>query len=651
MKTVIFDNRSFVGDRLRHIYPQNEILELNKNSFEDFISRLLFCEKEKDLVFYINLNTQITGKPDLEFFSDVNNSDSSLNGVVFLTWLRINRFLHHCVIYSFETQQSILKRHPEKMIICSPGTSYYRLPFDPANIPINKLRNLNSSEQVKPYLKPAVDKSFSRHEHASWWGIKQLYYVHFIFNEKISFNGINKAYPEKIRILMSRPQNQIMTFLNDIENKKLRNIANKNEVWINRGDFSFDDDGYLIMAEEKKRENYIKAISDLNKYLSERVIPKIVLFDDNFDIGFSDILVRMIYTRLISDSNAKINTKIKEKPIIFKKQITLIGKEYSIIKDNNVDWEPVFYAVKDTSEKYRKVIDNNFDFFEYLIEEKNFYPDLLMLDLRLMNERGHLSWDDTTGAQVFQKIRNHDFTIPILITTASNKINSFRNLMMIGADEYWIKEGIDENRTPMETIDNYYRLLYKIFTLTRRDFKIRTKLNRLITEIEKSDTKYWWEEKDWQFEDPYDGIDRITKADRKQILTILKEIQSQYHLLVFTKTVNYMDVVNRLDHELFGGLFVSSGKIVELVHDINKIKRKRRMLKKKFRKIKNKAISKIIYDPEGKINSRNDSRGNFLYTKRHLSAHHKNSSRKLDFRDLLTQLDNLCSYLNNNRDI
>ena len=53
---------------------------------------------------------------------------------------------------------------------------------------------------------------------------------------------------------------------------------------------------------------------------------------------------------------------------------------------------------------------------------------LLILDLRLKQEKGELPIEDISGIKVLKELKKEKFSCPILITTASNKWKSYKEI-------------------------------------------------------------------------------------------------------------------------------------------------------------------------------------------------------------------------------
>jgi len=67
------------------------------------------------------------------------------------------------------------------------------------------------------------------------------------------------------------------------------------------------------------------------------------------------------------------------------------------------------------------------------------------LDLRLFGETGNYPIQDVSGFKVLDIILSSSRKrCPVLITSASNKIWSYKEAISRGADAYWVKQGLDD---------------------------------------------------------------------------------------------------------------------------------------------------------------------------------------------------------------
>lgn len=195
-------------------------------------------------------------------------------------------------------------------------------------------------------------------------------------------------------------------------------------------------------------------IAGIRNALNERR-PRIVYVDDMADKGWADILKRMVYK----------NEKDYER-------LTSIVPT----KDDSVD------AIV---EKICKVQD----------------PHLIILDLRLKNEKGYYAPADLSGFQVLQKLHEKSLPCAILVFTASNKVWSLKEAFKGNVMSFWTKGGLDNMDKTNDGVNNYLDLLCQINYLTNYKwmFELLAKIGDVKRKIENEGKTYWWQTKNLTF--------------------------------------------------------------------------------------------------------------------------------------------------------
>lgn len=369
---------------------------------------------DSKIVLFININLKINS-----------NFRQLQKGIELLIWLRVKGILNHVVLYSFEPLHSLLNRKPQHLIVTSDGTSFVQLPDDFSKIKLDKLAN---KENLKVHLKPAFDINKIRHKEANWWGIKKLWDVQrlLLFKKEADF-----SYPIGVSFQNNDLNSQLGVFLYEINNISLGKALNE-KIQIKEG--SSETDSTL-------REVY--KLFHINVKSIGR--PKILHIDDQWSDGWGEIFCKMIY----GETEYKL-------PIIDNQQ-----------KSHN--WNEFLFSFKPTVDNLSALRSNDSTFIDNL--ELNKF-DLIILDLRLdpkIDEQKSLH--EISGAIMLSEIRKRVKGIPILITTASNKVWSYEELMKLGADAYWMKEGIDNSYTAYNSVKNYYKLIILFELMTSERYK------------------------------------------------------------------------------------------------------------------------------------------------------------------------------------
>lgn len=161
-----------------------------------------------------------------------------------------------------------------------------------------------------------------------------------------------------------------------------------------------------------------------------------------------------------------------------------------------------------------------------LIEERNTACILLDIYLHPHELRGGIR--EKSGAKLLERLRRTFPTLPIIVFTASNKPWKHRDLMSLGADAIWVKEGFDEARSPEQSYYNIYRLLKLLQAATSREYRFLTLLGDRVAALCDRKKNFWWTARSitWQFGHPSSGRLTVSHEDghRKAVEEILKEI-------------------------------------------------------------------------------------------------------------------------------
>lgn len=242
------------------------------------------------------------------------------------------------------------------------------------------------------------------------------------------------------------------------KNKELIEEKNKLDRTIEeiRREIKENIEGYNI---QRSKKSISDIISDIRKSFQE-VPPKIIYVDDQAQEGWAKIFQRMIYGGE-SDNFAVI---VPQKEEDEKEIVQRISNEEKRLKENT-----------------NQIV-------------------LLILDLRLKQEKGELPIEDISGIKVLKELKKEKFSCPILITTASNKWKSYKEINRLGALAYWQKKGLDEQNDTKSLLENYFSFLKLIYILCK-DKTIEFLYNNfssMIRELEKNEEVYWWETAFWR---------------------------------------------------------------------------------------------------------------------------------------------------------
>lgn len=168
--------------------------------------------------------------------------------------------------------------------------------------------------------------------------------------------------------------------------------------------------------------------------------------------------------------------------------------------------------------------------------------------------------------------------MPIIVVTSINKTWRHNQLLDVGADAIWVKEGVDELRTPRESLHNIVRLLELIRRVTGASYSflhaLNQKLKALFKSIEKKEV--WWL-KDNKFQSASPG--NVYNVDATVVQDILSDSIQLFRTYVKDITMNFLEDPRVLrksrkrnsrqperESEFAKMLIMRLAKIIEIVH-------------------------------------------------------------------------------------
>jgi CheY-like chemotaxis protein len=425
----------------------------------------------------------------------------------------------HCVMYSFFTLEQILRRRPDNYILCSTGTTFICLPSDFSVVP-SLTQNKAKLDSLAPYIRGELTLPDERHDWANWWGIRQLYEVH-----KHVAGNLKLPYPNKV----------------EDEQQQLRS---KQAIYL----FGYRDEEIGAAYQKLSAQ-----IADVRTVLGSRV-PKILHVDDRWEDGWSKIFMRMIY------SNASLS----------KQSSDTIDPSSSHI-DYLLDDKPIFRVFNSfgTDRADEGAAKERMDVIYAGIKEAvNFGPHLVLLDLRLFNEPGvRYEAASLSGAKVLQWLRKQFQGIPIIMTTASNKVWSLEQLIQLGADAFWVKEGLDERKTPDGTVRNYLRLLQLVSIATGEKYGFLNRFDLSRLKLLQNKSPYWWEHYDWND----NGTTVTTEANRDTVEAILADtvLMLRSYLQQYEMGYGYRNQIE--ERSWAAAILRNAANVIEEVHQISAV--------------------------------------------------------------------------------
>jgi len=479
--------------------------EIGDLSSREIAKRVAEEVGDDDAVVFINVNLKSEGK-----------SRQDQAGVEVLKFLRLTEHFDernneardtHCVMYSFQSVEQLLREKPSSLILCSDGVTFKRLPSEFSELDLGELvEDKASVDDLDKFLRGEFRLPDERHSWANWWGLKQLYDVH--------------------RIVVDRPDLDYPRFVR----KQLTELQSV--------------EGVSIYAHRKKDltnnvEKYIYKIENIRDSLSKKSI-NIFQIDDLWDKGWYNIISRMIYANENYESSLYPS---------------------DVLTDESYD-----------EDEREDIIKRLFEQIEDIFETK-YAPNLILIDMRLFGEKGvSYEVEEISGNKLLKKIRSKYRGVPVIVTTASNKAWSRETLVQAGADGYWIKEGIDDRRSPEETVRNYLSLLELIETATGEKYQFTRRYGKAIEDL-KSEDEFWWEGKEWENKELGRKVNNdISKEEVFEMLEDSITMTRMYLRGYEMESRDNIDTHRAPEDMIIWSIAQHLGKIIEKVHSFSKLK-------------------------------------------------------------------------------
>ncbi len=533
-------------------------------------------------------------------------------GIALLQFLRIMNVSHHVVILSPDTEIQLIKENPDYLIIASKGTTITKQKYNFTGLTEERLKEL-ANEKFDSDLKPFILSGFrlpedERHNWANWWGIVQLTDTHRnVFpDEPLNFfNEDHKelSYPFAVTSKLKELRGQQAIYLYGHSPSDFIQATNElivadfeKQIRVLNNSINFIEPRLTPSGKERfkpdhwadVRANYHKlAVANLSSggasefYEEEKKMDEVIA-QKTTELKELKLKKEQIESTLNEIKNQKANRIIEvsgnENTIsrIKNNRTSLASNSQKILyidDQANEGWSDIFqillYGKLDAS-RFLAIFDcsKDIDSIYKVIEEKieSFNPNLILLDLRLKKEAGsHFNIDELSGTQILQKVRTAYPGLPVMMTTASNKVWTYQELMKTGADAFWIKEGLDSRFNASDSINNYERFLWLISKLFDGKYRVLIDFAQFVSNIDFS--KGWWNEYQKKARIKEIRIQHNSEELRKLLLEVVENIRMYLHYIHLEYgSLNEEKQVSESYHA--SSIINKLGNVVEIINDI-----------------------------------------------------------------------------------
>ncbi len=531
-----------------------------------------------------------------------NSEHIALKGLELIYWLRCKfGYEGQIIACGFLSIEKIRTLKPNYTIISSKGVYYFKLP---SVIPENLLKiktNTISTENLKNHARNLFHIEEARHEEANWWAMKTLLDCHSLKN--------NVVYPDMVL-------------------KKQKSLNNALASFIFRPKSYYEED-----LKKSLQENNISSTNfeDSKRKEIETIERQIMVFKNL--IPNSNIDDKESYRLKIKDLRSKLAKIDKKSNVLMIDDKALDGwkqvQEQVVGITKKIDVVDFDYLQKKPSSE---LVDNLWDKVNFYLNENSNLLDFIFLDLMLFpNSTKEDISESYSGLEILKRLKGKYEHIPVLITSASNKIWNYQLALSYGADAYWIKEGIENNYEFNESIINYNKLIELTKSFCSLEYSILRKFKGLNNKDFQRDA-FWWGNKKWSnssIETVKNGIQYTVPntqlVNKQNVFEYLLSFSKLLNFYIYETVIIKKSLSNKDKQSHFASLSILIGKVIELIHPA--------VRGENYKYLTTGAI----------IQLRGDKMGSELYILRNKYSH--NSSKQVSTSSFFSKLNQFYTYL------
>lgn len=526
------------------------------------------------------------------------SNKSLFYGIELALWLRLKQIEIPIFLLGWLPLDKLLKYNKYSVILSTTQIHYLQLPFlfTESNLAYY-IRSKAKQElnQILPYL---FDRIRFRHSEANWWSVKLLYDV---------YNGLTDSkndYPASVKDKLNETNNYIAQRLYNFNDAELKICIKE----------------YLLIKTSQEELVYANKLIEIKTQIVQNQRLYTFFVNSKNDLETAAKKHREIKQLQVEEESLK--SKIKALQTSDENKIahnSNINKNLLIIDDKiNEGWTDAYRLLFPNVSITTLAPDTTYKndlvgFYKNEVEKTIQGKDLLILDLRLFDEQSiYISPEQVSGVQLLKIIRQQNLDIPVLITSASNKSAMVKTVLQYGADAYWLKQGIDEEKTPTDTIENYSNLINYVEKLSNsQEYTLIKQLFAIYNHCKTKNDK-WWENMKWL-------NNSTTHANTTELLDYLLEIIYLYRFYLQNQIQTDLPYSFKPKH-FYTAIINKIGGIVELIHNFDN--------SKSFEEVNSEFKSE-----------RGDTLGRSIIKKRNEASHFNGSTFDLEsVRDIVTLL-------------
>ena len=531
-------------------------------------------------------------------------------GIEVLKRLRLKRYQQHCVVFSFLPREHFILSDSKNLLLYAPGVTYYQLPIDLQALDFNRLKALQAPQDLSAFFRAEVQVADDRHFIANWWGVYTLWQVHKViqtyqgqaaspqqgqvetledfFKDTQAWKHMNSLQGLLAQYLNPLDETSILAELQQKEDldqreittlpeevrERLENVVEELETEIGllqKSPYELGDKEVELRLKQKY-EVFVRKLLEAggssgipSDELREELKRELQAILEKIEQDDERKCIQEGFYNLIEAISAQVEEVLGDK-----EQEHSLWNKYLFIKDKCKATPPQIIYVDDQAEEgWSKVFQymlyggKSQEHFKTIVPDKKIEDDEEFVDQVIkeidakvgayeQKNKGDMPVTQLSGIKVLDRLKKDFFSYPILITTASNKRNPYREALQLGALAYWQKKGLDERNDTDSLLENYMSFMQLVYHLTLENKSIPVLYKKMIPyykECKANGNIYWWQTEFWEKEVKkisnlkdlaslkYSDIKDKKIVERKKIWRVIRETIDLYRDFIRNKEI------------------------------------------------------------------------------------------------------------------